>query len=58
MAEKKTSTKKTTTRKTKASAQTVKYRGRAYTVLERNDHKVKLTDGVIHFWAKADDVED
>ena len=33
------------------------YRGETYTVLERNEKKVKLTDGVIHFWVKAEDVK-
>ena len=57
MATKNTETKpKATTKKPKAEA--VTYRGRKYTVLERTDHKVKLTDGTIHFWVKADNVED
>ena len=49
--------------KTKAPAKkpakktdTVLYKGKEYEVLERNDHKVKITDGMIHFWVKAEDV--
>lgn len=53
MASNKTATKKTTQKK----ADTVVYRGQKYTVLERNDHHVCLTDGLIHFWVKVKDVE-
>ena len=53
MATKKITTKKTATPK----PDTVMYRGKEYFVLERNEHKTKLTDGTIHFWAKNGDVE-
>ena len=49
-----TSKKKTSAKKT---AHTVMYRGQTYKVLERNDHHVCLTDGLIHFWVKVKDVE-
>ena len=58
MATKKTETKPKTATTKKPKAETVTYRDQKYTVLERNDHKVKLTDGIIHFWVKADNVED
>lgn len=31
-------------------------RGQEYTVLSRNEHRTELTDGVIHFWARNEDV--
>lgn len=43
--------KKTTKNKTKAT-----YKGKAYKILEQNENKTKLTDGVIHFWVKTKDV--
>ena len=58
MTEKK-ETRKTTTRKTKAEkaeAAAVMYRGQRYMVIERTENQYKLTDGIIHFWVKADDV--
>lgn len=60
MATKKTETakkpaKKTTTKKEK---NTVTFKGRKFTVLEKNDLSYKLTDGSIHFYAKAKDVEE
>ena len=36
---------------------TVTYKGQKYTVLDRTEDKVMLTDGLIHFWVKAKDVE-
>lgn len=36
---------------------TVTYKGKKYTVLEKTDDRYKLTDGLIHFWVKAKDVE-
>ncbi len=51
MAEKKT-TKKTTKKNT------VTYKGKKYEVLEQNETKTKLTDGIIHFWVKTSDVTD
>lgn len=63
MATKKTETKPTTKSSTtkkaaKPKADIVTYKGQKYTVLDRNDHKVCLTDGTIHFWVKATDVQD
>lgn len=61
MATKKTesATKSATTKKAvKPKTETVVYKDQKYTVLERNDRKVCLTDGTIHFWVKACDVED
>lgn len=48
MAEKKT-TKKTTKK--------VTYRDKKFTVMEEANGRLKLTDGIIHFWVKADKVE-
>lgn len=48
MAEKKT-TKKTTKK--------VTYRDKKFTVMEEVNGRLKLTDGIIHFWVKADKVE-
>lgn len=56
-AETKTDTKKPAAEKTAKKIDKVTYRDREYIVLERNEDKVKLTDGLIHFWAKAKDVE-
>lgn len=36
---------------------TVMYRGQEFTVLEKDENTYKLTDGVIHFYARAKDVE-
>lgn len=55
MATKKTDTKPTTTKKPKKI--TAVYRGNKYDVIEQNEHKVCLTDGTIHFWARVGDVE-
>ena len=33
------------------------YKGNLYTILEQNDRQVKITDGLIHFWVKIEDVE-
>lgn len=38
--------------------QTVTYKGKEYTVLEKNELSYKLTDGMIHFYARAKDVEE
>ena len=46
-----------TTKKTTKKEPTGKYRGEIYTILDRNEHRVLLTNGAIHFWVKADDVE-
>lgn len=48
MAEKKT-TKKTTKK--------VTYRDKKFTIMEEVNGRLKLTDGIIHFWVKADKVE-
>ena len=50
MAEKKT-TKKTTKKNIAV------YNGQKYTILEEANDRIKLTDGTIHFWVKADKVE-
>lgn len=55
VSEDKNMAKKTETKKKK---DIVTYRGQDYTVLEREPDKLKLTDGLIHFWAKAKDVEE
>lgn len=46
--------KKTTKKKNKAPW--CIYNGKEYTILEEQDNKVKLTDGIIHFWAKKENV--
>ena len=46
--------KKETKKKTKKD--TVTYKGQEYEVMERQPDRLKLTDGVIHFWVKAKDV--
>lgn len=61
MAEKKTTKKtttKTTTRKPRAkkNPEAVVFRGEKYSVLEENEQKYKLTNGIIHFWASKKDV--
>jgi len=33
------------------------YRGMKYKVMAESDDKMKLTDGIIHFWVKKADVE-
>lgn len=47
----------TTKTKKKTEEPKALYRGNLYTVLEQNDKQVKITDGLIHFWVKATDVE-
>lgn len=44
---------KKTTKKTKK----VTYRDKKFTVMEEANGRLKLTDGIIHFWVKADKVE-
>lgn len=61
MATKKTETatnSATTKKAAKPKTETVVYKDQKYTVLDHNDHKVCLTDGTIHFWVKATDVQD
>ena len=36
---------------------TVTYKDKEYTVLQRTPDRVMLTDGLIHFWVKAEDVK-
>lgn len=55
MATKKTETKKKTDAKKKTDK--VTYNGQTYTVLDRTETKLMLTDGLIHFWVKADRVK-
>lgn len=50
-------TKKTTTKKAEPKQEKVLYRDKEYTVLERGEQRVCLTDGLIHFWVRAKDVE-
>lgn len=57
MAETKKATKKSTKKAKVVKAESVTYMGKTFEVLERTGDKVKLTDGVIHFWAKASDVD-
>lgn len=58
MATKKTETKTRKPRAKKEQAEQVTYKGQKYEVLERQPDKLKLTDGLIHFWAKAKDVKE
>ena len=51
MAEKKPT--KKTTKKTKK----VTYKDKKFAVMEEVNGRLKLTDGIIHFWVKADKVE-
>ena len=44
---------KKTTKKTKKAT----YKDKKFTVMEEVNGRLKLTDGVIHFWVKADKVE-
>ena len=53
MTDKKTTSKK----KAKAKQDTVTFREQKYTVLEEANGKLMLTDGIIHFWAKAEECE-
>lgn len=48
-------TKKTTTKKQKKDM--VTYHGQKYEVMERQPDKVKLTDGLIHFWTSVKNVK-
>lgn len=56
MAEKKTTKKKTTTKKTTKKKETVTYKEQEYTVLDRVENRIMLTDGSIHFWVSDKDV--
>lgn len=52
----KETTKKATTKKAPKAVK-VTYKGAKYEVLDRNEHKVMLTDGLIHFWVRAEDID-
>jgi len=41
----------------KEQADRVTYKGQTFTVLDRTDNRVMLTDGLIHFWVWAKDVQ-
>ena len=65
MATKKTTPKtaepKKTTRKAAPKKQpksTVIYKEQEYEVLDRMDNKIMLTDGLIHFWVRAEEVKE
>lgn len=45
-------TKATKAKPKKQKRETMEYKGQTFDVLERQDGKVKLTDGIIHFWVK------
>ena len=49
--------KKEPTKEPKAKKNECLYRGLKYKVIEETEDKLKLTDGIIHFWAKKADVE-
>ena len=48
---------KTTTKKAKKKTNKATYKNNEYTILEHQDGKYKLTDGVIHFWVREKDVK-
>ena len=50
-------TKKTEPKKKTALKNIGIYRDEKYTILDRTEDKVMLTDGLIHFWVKAEDVK-
>lgn len=52
MAKKAETTKATKAKPKKQKSETMEYKGQTFDVLERQDGKVKLTDGIIHFWVK------
>ena len=43
--------------KKKKTSKKVTYRDKKFTVMEEANGRLKLTDGIIHFWVKADKVE-
>ena len=43
--------------KKKKTTKKVTYRDNKFTVMEEVNGRLKLTDGIIHFWVKADKVE-
>ena len=44
-------------KKTKRTSKKVTYKGKKFTIMEEVNGRLKLTDGIIHFWVKADKVE-
>ena len=40
-----------------AKKETVTYNGKKYTVLEKGNGRILLTDGLIHFWVKEENVK-
>lgn len=55
---KKAAPKKETKTTAKKAPDTVLYKGKEFFVVEKTEAAYKLTDGVIHFFAKAKDVEE
>ena len=43
--------------KKKKTTKKVTYRDKKFTVMEEVNGRLKLTDGIIHFWVKTDKVE-
>lgn len=43
--------------KKKKTTKKVTYKDKKFTVMEEVNGRLKLTDGIIHFWVKADKVE-
>ena len=43
--------------KKKKTTKKVTYRDKKFSVMEEVNGRLKLTDGIIHFWVKADKVE-
>jgi RNA binding exosome subunit len=43
--------------KKKKTTKKVTYRDKKFTIMEEVNGRLKLTDGIIHFWVKADKVE-
>lgn len=50
-------TKKETAKRGRKPKNAVTYKGQNYILLEEAYGKCKLTDGTIHFWVKAEEVE-
>ena len=44
-------------KKTTKKTNKVTYKDKKFTVMEEVNGRLKLTDGIIHFWVKADKVE-
>ena len=56
-ASKKEETKRTTKKAKPRDPQSVTYKGRMYSIMDRTEDKLCITDGTIHFWVKAKDVD-